>query len=236
MINGVVVGIVIENEDPSGMHRIQVEYPVDAEDAPRTDWCRMISPMAGLERGLVMLPEIGTEVILGFAYRTNAPYVLGAVYNGGDDTPEPYANADGENNLRIFWSRNDHMVLFDDTSGSELVGLGAQAGSAADVTSGPVYHVMDAANKTVNEYCDGSTDWEAKQTVSIKCTDLKIEASGSVTIEGGSTAVAAGGSTATVDGGSGLDLKGGMMSINGPPGSSPGSVSTTPTASHPPLK
>ncbi len=183
-----------------------------------------------------MLPEIGTEVVVGFAYRTNAPYVLGAVFNGGDDTPEPYANADGENNLRIFWSRNDHMVVFDDTSGSELVGLGAAASSAADVTSGAIHQVMDAANKTITEYCDGSTSWEAKQKVSIQCTDLTIEASGSVTLEGGSSAVAAGGSTATVDGGGSLDLKGGTMSINGPPGSPPGSTSATPSASHPPAE
>jgi len=234
-MDGVVVGIVIENEDPDGMHRIQVEYPVDSDSRPRTDWCRMITPMAGADRGLVMLPEIGTEVILGFAYRTNAPYVLGAVYNGGDDTPEPYANADGDNNLRIFWSRNDHMVVFDDTSGAELVGLGAAAGSAGDVTSGVVYQVLDAANKTVTEYCDGDTTWEAKQKVSIKCADLKIEASGSVSIEGGATAVAAGGSSATVDGGGQLELTAAMVAINGPPGGSPGSTSSTPSSSHNPV-
>jgi hypothetical protein len=31
MINGVVVGIVIENQDPDKMHRVKVKFPVDAE-------------------------------------------------------------------------------------------------------------------------------------------------------------------------------------------------------------
>ena len=31
------------------------------------------------------------------------------------DKPEPYKNDDEEDNIRIFWSRNSHMVRFDDT-------------------------------------------------------------------------------------------------------------------------
>ena len=58
-----------------------------------------------------------------------SPYVLGAVYNGTEDKPEPYHNDDGLNNKRVFWSRNDHMVIFDDTPGMEKVQLGAQAPS-----------------------------------------------------------------------------------------------------------
>ncbi len=214
MINGVVIGIVTENEDPDKMHRVKVEFPVDADEAPQSDWCRMISPMAGADRGLVILPEIGTEVLVGFAYRSLTPYVLGALYNGGDDTPDPYANEDGDNNIRILWTRNDHQVVFDDTDGAELVGIGAQASSAADVTSGVIYQVADDANKTLTEYCDGDTKWEAKQNVEIKCTDLKIEASGSVTLDAGSTLDAKGSASGTVEGSSGLEASAGSVNIN----------------------
>ena len=71
--------------------------------------------MAGKNRGWVSIPEIGTEVVISFAYRSLQPYILGAVYNGGDDKPEPYKNDDGNNDKRVFWSRNDHMLIFDDT-------------------------------------------------------------------------------------------------------------------------
>ena len=93
MINGVVVGIVVDNQDPDKMNRIKVRFPVDSENRIESSWCRMCVPMAGKFRGLVMLPQNGTEVVLAYAYRSMSPYVLGAVYNGGPDRT-PYKNAD----------------------------------------------------------------------------------------------------------------------------------------------
>ena len=99
MISGTVVGIVIDNCDPDGMHRVLVKYPVDSGEELKSSWCRMISPMAGAHRGLTMLPDTGTEVVLGFAYRSMVPYILGAVYNGTEDKAEPFRNMAGKNNL-----------------------------------------------------------------------------------------------------------------------------------------
>ena len=62
MINGCVVGIVEDNRDPDGMHRVLVRFPVD--DGVKSSWCRMVTPMGGANRGLVMLPDVGTEVLL----------------------------------------------------------------------------------------------------------------------------------------------------------------------------
>ena len=73
MINGVVVGIVTDNKDPDKMHRVKVQYPVDSGEKVESSWCRMMSPMAGAFRGLVMLPDVGTEVVLMFHGRTLAP-------------------------------------------------------------------------------------------------------------------------------------------------------------------
>ncbi len=188
MINGAVVGIVTDNVDPDGMHRIKVEFPVDSGDGLSSSWCRMLSPMAGKDRGLVILPDIGTEVVLMFAYRTLSPYVVGAVYNGTDDKPEPYHNDDGNDDKRVFWSRNDHMVIFDDTAGAERVDFGAQASSRLDASSGPIYHTMESAKMVINEYCDGNTTVEAVQNISIKCKDFKLEATQNVDMQAGQTA------------------------------------------------
>ena len=105
----------------------------------------MCTPCAGPYRGMVMLPDIGTEVALAFAYRSLTPYILGAVYNGTEDKPEPYHNDDGNNDKRIFWSRNDHMIVFDDTTGAEQVGVGAMAKTRLKVESAPVHHILDDA-------------------------------------------------------------------------------------------
>jgi uncharacterized protein involved in type VI secretion and phage assembly len=174
MVNGVVVGVVLDNRDPDGLHRVKVKYPV--EGWVESTWCRVMTPMGGADRGLVILPDIGTEVLLGFAYRSLSPYVLGAVYNGADDTPAPYRNDDGSDSKRVFWSRSDHLLVFDDTPGAEQVGLGACAPTRLDVRSAPVHHVLDAAGKELTERCDGTTVYEAKGTVTMACTRFSLRA------------------------------------------------------------
>ena len=126
MFISTTIAIVIDNRDPDKRHRIKVKFVTDSVQGmfSESSWCRMLSPMGGPRRGLVMLPEVGTEVIVGFAYRSMTPYILGAAYNGRD-LPEPYRNDDCLNNVRVFWSRNDHMVVFDDTEGMEKVVFGA---------------------------------------------------------------------------------------------------------------
>jgi uncharacterized protein involved in type VI secretion and phage assembly len=188
MISGVVVGIVEENVDPEKMNRILVKYPVASDDRIQSAWCRLCSPMAGPYRGLVMLPDVGTEVVLAFSYQSLFPYVLGAVYNGSEDRPEPYHNDDSANDKRVFWSRNDHMVIFDDTDGAEKVQLGAQAPTRLQVSSGVIHQTLDSAEKTITEHCGGDTIWKAEQTISIKCTDFKLQATGSIQASAGVSA------------------------------------------------
>lgn len=237
MISGVIIGVVKDNVDPEKLNRILVELPTESTDgATESYWCRMTTPMAGKDRGWVCIPEIGTEVVLTFAYRSLEPYVIGAVYNGGEDKPEPYKNDDEKNNLRLFWSRNDHMIIFDDTEGEEKVELGAQAETRLDVTTAPIYQQLNSAEKTITEYSDGDIEWEAKETISIKCKDFELEASGKIEISSGvTTAIKSGGSyTVTVSG----DSINNGDEIHGNSGysASPDPVLELPEYKHPPTK
>ena len=237
MIRGLVVGIVTENQDPDKMHRIKVQYPVDSGEGVSSSWVRMISPMAGNSRGLVMLPEVGTEVVLGFAYNSLSPYVLGAVYNGGDDAPENYHNDDGNNDKRVLWSRNDHLVIFDDTEGAEKVEFAAKASAALDVTSGPVWISHDAAEKTITVNTEKNIILEAKETISFKCKDFKLKTDATVAMEGGQQAVFKSGSSTEIKSSSTQSYKAGKVDINPPaPAPSPKPHIDTPPHSHPPMK
>lgn len=186
MVNGLVVGIVKENIDPEGMHRVLVEYPAsNTKGKVESSWARICSPMAGKGRGLVVIPDIDTEVVLCFSYRSLHPYILGGVYNGKDDKPEPYHNDDEENNIRIFWSRNDSMVVFDDTAGAEKIQFGVLAQTRLDVKSGVIWQDLDAPNKTLTEYSDGDTCWTAGENISIKCKTLEMKSSDNITMKTG---------------------------------------------------
>ncbi len=175
MVQGSVVGIVLENQDPTGMHRVMVKFPVSGGGI-QSSWARMITPMSGAGRGLVMLPDIGTEVLLLFSHRTLVPYVMGALYNGEGDEPEPYKNDDGEDNKRVFWSRSDHLLVFDDTPGKEKIGLGAKAPTRLEVQSAPIHHTLDDANKKFSEYCDDTTLTECGRKLSIRCRSFRLRA------------------------------------------------------------
>lgn len=237
MINGAVIGIVVDNKDPDGMHRVLVKFPVDADGELKSSWVRMSSPMAGNTRGLVILPDIGTEVVMLYAYRSMTPYIIGAVYNGAEDKPEPYKNDDGNNDKRVFWSRNDHMAIFDDTEGAEKVEFGAQAATRLQINSAPIYQSLDAVEKTITEYCDKDRIWEAKETISIKCKDLKLEASNSVAIEAKSSAILKSSSKTELNSGGGQTYKAGAIKINpGAPVPDPSPPLALPPHKHPPSK
>lgn len=233
MIDGAIVGVVIDNVDPEKMHRIKVEYPVQGAGISTT-WCRVMTPMAGKDRGLVTLPEIGTEVAIMFAYRSLTPYIVGAVYNGAED-PDPYANADGDNNLRIFWTRNDNQVVFDDTPGAETMGIGTCASAMGDVTSAPVYQHLDAANKTWNEYSEQDITWEAVKTISIKCKTFKISAQMSIKAEAGQTGNVKAGQSGDIQAATAITTKAKTRTdINGGSPMPPSPTLPLPPHSHPP--
>lgn len=173
MINGIVVGLVIDNKDPDQMARVKVKFPVDHESPPESTWVRMMWPMSGKKRGWVILPDIGTEVVIGFAFRTLTPYVLGGVYNGDADKPKPYANEDENDDHRRFWSRNSHWIDFDDTEGAERIELKSTSENNA------IYQEAHAAQKVLTTKVDKNFIVEAKETISLKCMDFKLEASAS---------------------------------------------------------
>ncbi len=237
MINGLVVGTVVDNKDPDKMNRIMVQYPVDSGKKVNSSWCRMCSPMAGNSRGMVMLPEVGTEVVLVFAYRSMSPYVLGAVYNGGEDTPEPYKNDDGNNDKRVFWSRNDHMVIFDDTGGGEKVELGAKASGRLDVTSAPIYQQADAAAKVVTTHSDKHIIIEAKETISLKCKNFELTAEGVIEMEAGQKAAFKSGKSTNVKAAGEMKTTASKIIFNPPsPPPPPKPALALPTHRHAPKK
>lgn len=230
MMTGVVTGIVIDNVDPEGMHRVKVNYPVDHGTAPETYWVRQMSMMAGNKRGLVILPDIGTEVVIGFAYRTLTPYMLGAVYNGGDDKPAPYANEDKDNDHRRFWSRNSHWIDFDDTPGKERIELKSTTENEA------IFQELHAADKIITQKVGKDIIHEAKETVSFKCKDWKLEADNSISITAGTSAVFKATSGANWESTGSSTYKAAKVDINGGSAGSPTAPLTTPTHAHPPRK
>ena len=201
---GLVEALVVDNVDPDQLGRVKVKFPLLPE-TPESFWARLVMPMAGRERGWMTIPEIGDEVLVAFVHGDiNNAIVVGSLYNGVD-TP-PYANEDGENNLRVFQSRSGHRLTFDDTDGAERVEL---------ITHNEeIRLIWDAKEKVISVYSGKDIIIEAKETISMKCKDFILEASNSIGVKSGSSNEIKTGSSCKVDGGGNLVLKASMTRIN----------------------
>ncbi len=126
----IVVGLVTDNKDPQNLGRVKVRFPWLVEDHEST-WARVVSPMGGVERGLLWLPEIEDEVLVAFEHGDmTRPYVLGGLWNGVDKPPMSNDDCvkDGKVVRRVIRSRYGHQILLDDTKDEERIDVSTKYG------------------------------------------------------------------------------------------------------------
>jgi len=195
---GVTVGLVTNNRDPEGLGRVKLALPWLA-DGFETDWARVVTPMAGAARGLYALPEVDDEVLVGFEHgRPDAPYVLGALWNGKDKPPE--SNGDGRNDRRSLTSRSGHVIRLTDTDGQERVEILDRTGRNSVV--------LETATNTVTISADAD--------VVVRAAKGKLTLSGQTGVEISSAAgsVKVSGQGVDVEATQRLVLKGANVDIN----------------------
>jgi len=203
-MNGLVEAIVVDNVDPDNLGRIKVKYPM-LPDMPESYWARLVMPMAGKNRGWMTIPEIDDEVLVSFVRGDiqNA-IIVGSLYNG-KDTP-PYANEDGDNNLRVFQSRSGHRLTFDDTAGEERVEL--------ILHNEEIKVIWDSTEKVLSVYSGKDIIIEAKETFSLKCKDFIVEADNSINIQSGAATTIEAGADLNQEAGINLTLEAAMINLN----------------------
>ncbi|MDQ6891906.1 MAG: phage baseplate assembly protein V [Acidobacteriota bacterium] len=183
-LKGVAVAVVTQNKDDEGLCRVKVRFPWH-EDARESYWARLSMPMAGDDRGLVLIPEVGDEVLVAFEREDlRFPFVLGALWNGKDKPP--VANEDGKNDKRKLQSRKKHYLLFDDGS-QGVVELAHEKGRKVtfDDTG---FVVQDENGNTVKvESSSGAMTIEAKGQLNIKAATITIEATGTFDLKASGT-------------------------------------------------
>lgn len=145
-IFGVVVGIVIDNNDPEGLYRVKVKFPwvkessssytddPDEEDFP-SNWARIATFMAGADRGAFWLPEVDDEVLVAFEHGdVRRPFVMGSLWSPVDKAVHDNDSQGGKNDFRTLFSRSGHVVQFVDTpgEGKVIIQTRCETGSAAD--------------------------------------------------------------------------------------------------------
>jgi uncharacterized protein involved in type VI secretion and phage assembly len=187
-IQGVVVGIVSNNKDPIKSGRIRVKFPW-LSDNDESAWAPMATPMTGNGRGFQYIPEVDDEVLVAFEHGDiDRPYIVGCLWNGMDSpplTPDDAVGGDGKVNKRIIKSRSGHIILLDDTQGSETITIVDKTGNNKIVLHSPDNSLEIKVQGNLTIEAQGSIKISGMQGVEMSSnTDMSIKGTSGTTIEG----------------------------------------------------
>jgi len=192
-VHGVAVGLVVDNQDPEGLARVKVRFPWLSEGSEEVegDWAKVLSFMAGKERGAVFLPEVDDEVLVAFEQGDiNFPYVIGALWNSEDTPPE--TNEDGKNNIRKIRSRSGHEIIFDDDDSGrkERVEIHSNAGHEIilDDTAGQEkisIKDMNGGNYIEIDSVKNTITIQSDMKLVVKSQIIEIEAGANIDVKAG---------------------------------------------------
>ncbi|MDB5137807.1 MAG: Phage late control protein [Mucilaginibacter sp.] len=224
-IQGLQIGIVTDLEnDPDSQDRIRVRLPIiDAgEDGI---WTRISCLDAGNNRGTFFRPEIGDEVIVGFLNNDpRHPVVLGMLNSSAKPAP---LQASNQNDEKGYTSRSGMKMIFNDSEKS--VKIETPAGKKVTISEQDGVIQLEDENNNKITMDSSSISLESGADIKIKATgDLTIEAvnislspSSSFSMSSGGTSISADGSSATisapsvsVEGSGTATIKGGVVMIN----------------------
>lgn len=181
LVAGVATATVTRNDDPEGLARVKLNFYWRGPQF-ETDWVRIVAPMAGKDRGLITIPEVGDEVLVAFDRDDiRYPYVLGALWSRDDSPPEK--NSGGKNDIRLIKTRKGHLLKFDDGARGQIL-IELNDGKKILIDDDGI-RIDDKSNKITLDATGGSITIEAKATLKLKAPSISIEAQTSLELKGG---------------------------------------------------
>lgn len=184
---GLVLGVVTAVGNPNGTPvEVKVKFP-GVDNSLESAWARLATLGGGKSRGILFMPEVNDEVVVGFeGGDLRRPIVLGGMFNGVDTAPT-YKKTGSAVDTRVVTSRLGHTVEFGDGSADadQYIGLSLAGGHhqmklgkqelTATVPSGvPIKLTSGSASIEITK--DGSITMTAKK-ISLKA-DTDVEFSG----------------------------------------------------------
>jgi phage baseplate assembly protein gpV len=119
---GVVIGRVVDNNDPQKLARVRVKYFWQEDN--QIFWARMMTPHAGSSRGIYFMPEVGDEVVVAFEDGDpERPIVLGCLWNNPDNPPAEdfWGGEYPNNNVKRIVTKSGHRIQLVDQDGKESI-------------------------------------------------------------------------------------------------------------------
>jgi len=175
--NSVVIGTVTQNQDPSGLGRVRVKY---GEHDAEGWWAPVVTPGAGKDKGLLMTPVVGDQVVVAFEHDdVRKPYVLGAIWNG-DEKPGDLVQTDGtfalQSEKRVVIGAKEKISI---TGDEELVITVGQSKVTLKKNGD-----IQVEGQNVKITSSGTASVESSGSLTVKGSSLTVQATGTVQISG----------------------------------------------------
>ncbi len=117
---GLLNAVVKENYDEKHKGMVKVEYIMGEKNKKTSDWVRVMTPYGGKGYGNYWLPEINTEVVVGFIHgNLNIPVVLGCLWNNEDQQPEKTVTE--KNTVKTIMTKAGNKITFSEEEGKEKI-------------------------------------------------------------------------------------------------------------------
>jgi len=213
LMNGLVPAMVSDVKDPEKLGRARLTFPWLATDYT-SGWARTVQLGGGAQRGGLILPEVGDEVLVGFEQGDfDAPYILGGLHNGTDKPPktpvDPVDGSSGQVNGRFFVSRTGHRLDFTE-SASGANGIELSTGDAKNLLK------LDQKGTKITLHSDGSVTIEAKNGITVDAGSGALELKGQkVSISSQSDVTVSANAKLSLSGNSEATLKGAQAKVEG---------------------
>ncbi len=173
---GVYPALVTDIVDDRQLGRVEVRYPWLGADGDRDvrAWATLCSPYADDQQGLLVLPEVGSQVVVAFeAGNLRRPYVLGAVWNGKEALPH---SPEPSNDIRLLRSRADSRLEFDDSRGAAKVRITMASGHQVTLDDAAQEVTVQHAGGCVVRLTATSVEINANLSVDVTAPMVKVDA------------------------------------------------------------
>ena len=174
-------------KDDKKLNRVKC-LPIGATDKEMTDWCYVMTPMGGKERGLFLFPQVGDLVVLGYLENdVHRPIVLGCFWN--TEVKAPLAVKDGKIEDYCLKTPNKVDLSLHDEDKKQKLTVTMPSGTVLQIDDEK--QTVTAKNKggdtsLVMNMKDGEIALKAKSKITLTAgnASVTLEKSGNITLKG----------------------------------------------------
>jgi type VI secretion system secreted protein VgrG len=173
--------------DKYGRVKVQFQWdPYGTNDVNSSGWLRVASPWAGKDHGMMFLPRVGDEVLVGFVQGDpDQPYVTGSFYNAASTVPYALPASQTVSTIKSKSSpggNGANEIRFEDAAGSEALELTAQKDFRLDANNDTF--LASGNNFNLSASVDALFNAGRNLTLS-STTSLQLNSGNGVTVSGG---------------------------------------------------